>query len=100
MNKIRTAIIGAAGYTGGELIRLLLHHPQCELVSIHSNSQKGKKLEEVHPDLIGESNLVFTGQVQVEGIDAVFLGLPHGQAKPFLEKHSRSEERRVGNESR
>ncbi|HLW21304.1 MAG TPA: N-acetyl-gamma-glutamyl-phosphate reductase [Cyclobacteriaceae bacterium] len=88
MNKIRTAIIGAAGYTGGELIRLLLHHPQCELVSIHSNSQKGKKLEEVHPDLIGESNLVFTGQVQVEGIDAVFLGLPHGQAKPFLEKHS------------
>jgi len=85
MNKIRTAIIGAAGYTGGELIRLLIHHPQCELVSIHSNSQKCKKLEEVHPDLIGESSLVFTDQVQVEGIDAVFLGLPHGQAQPFLE---------------
>lgn len=87
MNKIRTAIIGAAGYTGGELIRLLIHHPQCELVSIHSNSQKGKKLTEVHPDLIGESDLVFTDEVQVENIDAVFLGLPHGQAQPFLEEH-------------
>ena len=87
MNKIRTAIIGAAGYTGGELIRLLIHHPQCELVSIHSNSQKGKKLTDVHPDLIGESDLIFSDEVQVEGIDAVFLGLPHGQAQPFLEEH-------------
>jgi N-acetyl-gamma-glutamyl-phosphate reductase len=87
MNKIKTAIIGAAGYTGGELIRLLIHHPRCELVSLHSNSQKGKRLEEVHPDLIGESNLVFTDEVQVEGVDAVFLGLPHGQAQPFLERH-------------
>lgn len=87
MNKIRTAIIGAAGYTGGELIRLLIHHPHCELVSIHSNSQKGKRLDQVHPDLIGESDLVFTDAVQVDGIDAVFLGLPHGQVKPFLDQH-------------
>lgn len=87
MNKIKTAIIGAAGYTGGELIRLLIHHPHCELVYIHSNSQKGKKLEEVHPDLIGESDLVFTDEVEVEGVEAVFLGLPHGQTAPFLEKH-------------
>lgn len=87
MNKIKTAIIGAAGYTGGELIRLLLNHPFCELVYIHSNSQNGKKLEEVHPDLLGESDLVFTDQVKVEGIDAVFLGLPHGQTKPFLDAH-------------
>src|SRR5690554_5926747 len=92
MNKIRTAIIGAAGYTGGELIRLLIHHPQCELVFIHSNSQKGKKLEEVHPDLLGESDLVFTDQVEVEGVDAVFLGLPHGQTKPFLDQHQFDED--------
>ena len=92
MNKIKTAIIGAAGYTGGELIRLLIHHPSCELVYIHSNSQKGKKLAEVHPDLLGESDLVFTDQVQVEGIDAVFLGLPHGQTKPFLDQHSFSDQ--------
>ncbi len=87
MNKIKTAIIGAAGYTGGELIRLLIHHPHCELVYIHSNSQKGKRLEEVHPDLLGESELVFTDEVAVDGIEAVFLGLPHGQTKPFLDQH-------------
>ena len=87
MKKIKTAIIGAAGYTGGELLRLLLHHPACELVYIHSNSQKGKKVTEVHPDLIGETDLIFTDIVQTEGIEALFLGLPHGQTKGFLEKH-------------
>jgi N-acetyl-gamma-glutamyl-phosphate reductase len=92
MKRIKTAIIGAAGYTGGELLRLLVHHPACELVYVHSNSQKGKKVAEVHPDLIGDSELVFTDEVQTEGIEAVFLGLPHGEAKGFLEKnHFRSE---------
>src|SRR5690554_5777375 len=92
MTKIRTAIIGAAGYTGGELVRLLLQHPQCELVHIHSNSQKGKRLDEVHPDLLDESDLVFSDEVPVDGIDAVFLGLPHGEARPFLEQHPFSAE--------
>ena len=87
MKKIKTAIIGAAGYTGGELLRLLLHHPACELVYVHSNSQKGKKVTEVHPDLIGETDLIFTDIVKTEGIEALFLGLPHGQTKGFLEKH-------------
>ena len=88
MTKIKTAVIGAAGYTGGELLRLLVHHPACELIYVHSNSQKGKTVSEVHPDLIGDCDLVFTDQVQTEGIDAVFLGLPHGQTKGFLEEHS------------
>ncbi|WP_268033911.1 N-acetyl-gamma-glutamyl-phosphate reductase [Algoriphagus sp. PAP.12] len=88
MTKIKTAIIGAAGYTGGELLRLLVHHPACELVYVHSNSQKGKTVSEVHPDLIGDCGLVFKDEVQTEGIDAVFLGLPHGQTKGFLEEHS------------
>ncbi len=92
MTKIKTAIIGAAGYTGGELIRLMVHHPACELVYVHSNSQKGKKVSEVHPDLIGDCELVFTDQVQTDGIEAVFLGLPHGQTKGFLEEHSFSPE--------
>ncbi|UZD23191.1 N-acetyl-gamma-glutamyl-phosphate reductase [Algoriphagus halophytocola] len=92
MTKIKTAIIGAAGYTGGELLRLLVHHPACELVYVHSNSQKGKKVSEVHPDLIGDCDLIFTDEVQTEGIDAVFLGLPHGQTKGFLEQHSFSPE--------
>ena len=87
MTKIRTAVIGAAGYTGGELLRLLVHHPACELVCVHSNSQKGKKVAEVHPDLIGDCELKFTDEVPTEGIDAVFLGLPHGETKAFLEAH-------------
>lgn len=88
MTKIKTAIIGAAGYTGGELLRLLVHHPACELVYVHSNSQKGKKVSEVHPDLIGDCELTFTDEVSTEGIDAVFLGLPHGQTKGFLDQYS------------
>ena len=92
MTKIKTAIIGAAGYTGGELLRLLVHHPQCELVYVHSNSQKGLPVISVHPDLIGDCDLVFTDQVQTEGIEAVFLGLPHGETKGFLENHSFSDQ--------
>ncbi len=87
MKRIKTAIIGAAGYTGGELLRLLVHHPACELVYVHSNSQKGKKVSEVHPDLIGDCELSFTDEVMKEGIEAVFLGLPHGETKGFLEKN-------------
>ena len=89
--KIKTAVIGAAGYTGGELLRLLVHHPQVEISYIHTNSQKGKKIEQVHPDLIGESTLVFTDEVSLSGIDPVFLCLPHGETKPFLDKHSFSD---------
>ncbi|MDF2157980.1 N-acetyl-gamma-glutamyl-phosphate reductase [Algoriphagus sp. CAU 1675] len=92
MNKIKTAIIGAAGYTGGELLRILVNHPSCDLVCVHSNSQKGKKVTDVHPDLIGDCNLVFTDEVPTTGLDAVFLGLPHGETKGFLEANPFSEE--------
>ncbi len=84
MNKIKTAVVGAAGYTGGELVRLLLHHPNVALEWIHSNSQKGKPLAEVHPDLIGESDLTFTDNIKAKGLDVVFLCLPHGEARPFV----------------
>ena len=87
MTKIKTAVIGAAGYTGGELLRILVHHPNCELVCVHSNSQKGKKVSDVHPDLIGDCDLIFTDEVPAADIDAVFLGLPHGETKGFLETH-------------
>lgn len=91
MTKIKTAVIGAAGYTGGELLRILVHHPACELVCVHSNSQKGKKVAEVHPDLIGDCELVFTDEVPTD-VEAVFLGLPHGETKGFLETHPFSSE--------
>lgn len=92
MKTIKTGIVGAAGYTGGELVRLLVHHPQVDLVWIHSNSQNGKKLEDVHPDLIGDASLVFTDQIDSANLDLVFLCLPHGEAKPFLQKQSFAEE--------
>ena len=92
MTKIKTAVIGAAGYTGGELLRILVHHPACDLVYVHSNSQKGKRVAEVHPDLIGDSDLIFTDQVSTDGIDAVFLGLPHGETKGFLDTYKFSDD--------
>jgi N-acetyl-gamma-glutamyl-phosphate reductase len=88
MTKLKTAIIGAAGYTGAELIRLLVHHPACELVCLHSNSQKGIRVDQVHRDLLGDCDLLFTDQVPTTGLDAVFLCLPHGEAATFLESHS------------
>lgn len=90
--KINVAIIGAAGYTGGELLRLLVHHPMVNLTYVHSNSQKGKRVAEVHPDLIGDTDLIFTDQVSTDGIDAVFLGLPHGETKGFLDTYKFSDD--------
>lgn len=86
MNKIKTGIIGGAGYTGGELIRLLLHHPHAEIRFVHSNSQAGKPLHAVHGDLAGETDLRFTGDGQ-EGVDVLFLCVGHGEAKKFLQEH-------------
>ncbi|MDN3689925.1 N-acetyl-gamma-glutamyl-phosphate reductase [Cyclobacterium jeungdonense] len=87
MTTIKTGIVGAAGYTGGELIRLLINHPNVAIQWIHSNSQNGKPLEAVHPDLIGDADLVFTDQIATDGLDLVFLCLPHGEARPFLKAH-------------
>lgn len=95
MKMIKTAVVGAAGYTGGELLRLLVHHPNVDLLWIHSNSQKGKTLEEVHPDLIGDASLSFTDKIDPSNVDLVFLCLPHGQAKPFLEKHAFDAETKI-----
>lgn len=88
MTKLKTAIIGAAGYTGAELVRLLVHHPACELVCLHSSSQNGKRVDEMHGDLLGECDLRFTGVVPTTDLDAVFLCLPHGETATFLKSHS------------
>ncbi len=85
--SIKTAIIGAAGYTAGELIRLLLNHPEVELKLLHSNSQAGKPVTAVHDDLIGETDLSFTDQVDTTGLDLLFFCSGHGNTQPFLDQH-------------
>jgi N-acetyl-gamma-glutamyl-phosphate reductase len=82
-NMIRAGIVGAAGYTGGELIRILLHHHDVEIVSALSNSQAGKRISTVHQDLIGETELLFTDGLH-ELIDVLFLCMAHGAAREFL----------------
>jgi len=83
MAKIKIGIIGGAGYTGGELIRLLLNHPGVETSFIHSRSNAGKPVHTVHQDLIGETELKFTGELH-NGIDVLFLCLGHGESRKFL----------------
>ncbi len=87
MLKIKVGILGAAGYTGGELLRLLVNHPNVDLVFVHSNSQAGKKISAVHTDLLGDTIVCFTNQIQLD-IDVVFLCVGHGDAKKLLEKYS------------
>jgi len=80
---IRVGIIGGAGYTGGELIRLLLNHPQAELVFVHSRSQAGKNLAEIHHDLAGETDLKFRAEFSTD-IDVIFLCTGHGESATFI----------------
>ncbi|UYQ91599.1 N-acetyl-gamma-glutamyl-phosphate reductase [Chitinophaga horti] len=82
-NKVKAGIIGGAGYTGGETIRLLLNHPNAELSFVHSRSNAGNPLYAVHADLLGETELTFTGEMQE--VDVLFLCLGHGESKKFLE---------------
>ena len=84
MQKIRVGIIGGAGYTGGELIRLLIHHPNAEIVFVHSNSNAGNPLYKVHHDLIGDTGIVFTSELSAP-CDVLFLCAGHGEAKKFLQ---------------
>jgi N-acetyl-gamma-glutamyl-phosphate reductase len=86
MGKIKVGVVGGAGYTGGETIRLLLNHPQVELVFVHSRSNAGNGLEVVHPDLVGETTLKFTDAIQ-QGVDVIFLCLGHGESKKFLQEN-------------
>ncbi|WP_266205472.1 N-acetyl-gamma-glutamyl-phosphate reductase [Pontibacter kalidii] len=82
--SIKAGIVGGAGYTGGELLRLLLHHPNVEIAFVHSNSQAGKPVYDTHQDLFGDTDLYFTDELQ-QGVDVLFLCVGHGAAKQFLE---------------
>ncbi|TPE45964.1 N-acetyl-gamma-glutamyl-phosphate reductase [Pontibacter mangrovi] len=82
--SIKAGIVGGAGYTGGELLRLLLNHPNVEITFVHSNSQAGKPVHDTHTDLLGDTDLYFTDALQEE-VDVLFLCVGHGAARKFLE---------------
>ena len=83
MTQINAGIIGGAGYTGGEMIRLLINHPAVNLSFIHSTSNAGNAVSKIHTDLIGETDLIFTDTLQ-DDIDVLFLCVGHGDANKFL----------------
>ena len=83
---IKAGIVGGAGYAGGELIRLLLHHPSAEIDFVLSNSQNGKKLYDIHHDLLGLTDLQFENEFR-NGVDVLFICSGHGKSKEFLEKN-------------
>jgi N-acetyl-gamma-glutamyl-phosphate reductase len=83
MPAIKVGIVGGAGYTGGELIRILVHHPHVEIVFIHSKSNAGNPVHKVHADLIGDTRLAFTDKLSND-TDVLFLCVGHGEAKKFL----------------
>jgi len=84
---IKAGIIGGSGYTGGELIRILLNHPAAEIDFVYSTTRAGKKVTTAHPDLLGTTDLEFTGNVNLN-VNVVFLCLGHGNSTAFLKEHS------------
>lgn len=89
MANIKAGIIGGAGYTGGELIRLLIHHPDVAVSFIHSRSQAGQPLASTHADLLGDTDLRFSGDLsEATHTDVLFLCLGHGESKKFLAENN------------
>lgn len=89
MKTIKAGIIGGAGYTAGELLRILINHPQVEIGFVHSKSNAGKFIYEVHDDLFGETDLKFSETYHLD-IDVVFLCVAHGEAKKIANEFSAS----------
>lgn len=90
MKKIKAGIIGGAGYTGGEMLRILLQHPNVDIAFVHSRSNAGVPVYQVHTDLLGETELSFS--TSTEDADVLFLCVGHGEAKAFLEQNKISEQ--------
>lgn len=92
MSKINIGIIGAAGYTGGELLRILINHPQVEIAFAHSKSQSGKPVYATHTDLLGDTELTFSGDdiqtlLHQADLQAIFLCSGHGESQKFMDAH-------------
>jgi len=85
---IKVGIIGGAGYIAGELIRILINHPDVNITFVHSNSNVGSKIIDIHTGLIGEANLVFSSLYDLNEIDVLFLCSAHGYSKRFIKTHA------------
>ena len=85
---VRIGILGAAGYTGGELIRLLVHHPEVEIVFANSESNAGNLVADVHEGLLGDTDLRFTDTMPFDEVDVVFFCFGHGKSEAFLKEHA------------
>ena len=85
---VRVGILGAAGYTGGELIRLLINHPQAEIVFANSESNAGNRICDVHEGLMGETDMRFTAEMPFDEVDVVFFCFGHGKSRAFLQEHT------------
>ena len=85
---VRVGILGAAGYTGGELIRLLINHPEAEIVFANSESNAGNKVYDVHEGLIGDTELEFTSEMPFDKVDVVYFCFGHGKSEAFLKEHT------------
>lgn len=85
---VKVGILGAAGYTGGELIRLLLNHPEVEIVFANSESNAGNLISDVHEGLLGETEQRFTAEMPFDQVDVVFFCFGHGKSEAFLKEHT------------
>lgn len=92
---IKTGIIGGAGYTAGELIRLLINHPDVKIAFVNSTSNAGNNITDVHEGLYGETDLVFTDELPLDEIDVLFFCTAHGDTKKFIESHNIPEELKI-----
>ena len=84
---MKIGILGAAGYTGGELIRLLINHPQAEIVFANSESNAGNPVTDVHEGLYGDTDMCFTSEMPFDKVDVVFFCFGHGKSRQFLQEH-------------
>ena len=84
---IRIGILGGAGFTGGELTRLLLNHPEANITFIHSESNAGRRVDEIHEGLLGDTDITFSSDMPFDDIDVLFLCFGHGKSEAFLSEH-------------
>lgn len=87
MSKIKAGVIGGAGYTAGELLRILVNHPEVEVIFVNSASNAGNSIADVHSGLLGETDLMFTDTLPVDEVDVLFLCSAHGDSKKFMESN-------------